>query len=396
MGDWRFYAQRAATGLTLDTDCQLSDVNLDWALSAPGGGDAYVPSGMATNPVAEDGRLFWSKWDTILLAEEDGDLAWAGICVGANPDEKGYKLEFIGPRGWLERVPYTGSLLTWRSNAFDVARHLIRHSATYPNHIKFETGTNKSAFTVGDIEPPDKPKAPARRKGETKAQWQNSQRYKKYRDNLTNWNEAYGSRKRYEVVWWEAPYVGEEFDSLAKEVGFDYRETFRWKNRNTLTPEFGIQLGDRIATRRTDIELVDGLNLAKPLDTKDSDDPYANAIYGLGAGEGKSMIRAEATVKDDRLFQAEFIAYKSIRDKNRLRSLVQEDVKRYSNIDPDIDTVVAWDVPGYASLATLRCGDEVRVASDNTVPKVDTWRRVAAISRNPVDSVVTIGLENAV
>lgn len=396
MGEWRFYAQRASSGLVLDTDVQLGETNLDWSLSAPCGGDAYLPSGMATNPVAEDGRLFWSKWDTILLGEEDGELAWAGICVAANPDEKGRKLEFIGPRGWLERVPYNSTLLTWRANAFDVARELINHSKKYPNSIPFALGNNKSAFTVGDIEPPAKPKPPPRRKGEKKSEWQNSKRYQNYRDALTDWNDLYGQRKRYEVVWWEAPYIGEEFDSLAKEVGFDYRETFRWKNRNTLVPEFGIQLGDRIATRRTDIELVDGVNLAKPLDTKDSDDPYANAIFGLGAGEGKSMIRAEATVNDSRLYQAEFIAYKSVRDKARLRSLVQADLKNYSNIDPDIDTVVAWDMPGYASLASLRCGDEVRVMSDNATPVVDTWRRVASISRNPVQSVVTIGLENAV
>lgn len=395
MGEWRYYAQRATNGLWLDNDVQLQDLTMDWSLSAPNSGDAYLPEGMLLNPKASDGRLLWSRWDTMLLAEEDGDLAWAGICTGANPDEKGYKLEFVGPSGWLQRVPYTGALQVWESNAFDVARSLIRHSLKYNNRLEFELGHNNSEFTVGDEQPPHKPKEPARKKGESKTEFYDSKRYKQYKDDLDEWNKKYSERKRFEVVWWDSPYVGEELDSLAKEVGFDYRERVAWADKGALTPKYAIDLSDHFAKRRDDIKFVDGMNLAAPLDTKDGDQEYANHVLGLGAGEGKAMVRAGAGVNDGRLYQAEFMQYKGIRNEKRLRALAEADLKRLSNTDPDIDNVVIWDIPGYASVSTLRCGDEVEVVSDNHTPAIASWRRVVSISRNPVESVVTVGLESS-
>lgn len=394
MGEWRYYTQRASTGRWLDTNTQIEEVGLDWMLSGPAGGQAYVPSGLATNPVAEDGRLTWGKWDSILYAEEDAKLAWAGICVAANPDSKGLKLEFTGPTGWLQGVPFGGHIAVWKTNAFDVARALIAHSRTYPNALQFDTGSNLSAFTVGDPQPPNRPKEPARRKGETKAEWQSSDRYDKWQIAAQNWDDKYGDRKRWEIAWWESPYVGEEFSSLAKEVGFDYQERVRWADRSALRPQFHIDLSDEIRRRRDDIKLVDGMNLAKALEAKDNDDIYANRVIGLGAGEGRDMLKTEVGGDDGRLYQAEYVQYKTVNNLARLRGLVQADHKKYSNLDPEVDNVVAWDVPGYASLSGLRCGDEVEVISQNTNPPIATWRRVVEISRNPVESIVQIGLES--
>lgn len=395
MGDWRFYAQRAGSGLWLDTDAQLQDVEMDWILSGPSSGEAYVPSGLAPNPKADDGRLKWSKWDTILLAEEDGNLAWGGVCTAANPDERGFKLEFTGITGWLEGIPYNDALQVWRTNVFDVVRRLVNHSATYPRNLPITVSKNDSLFTVGDAQPPDKPKEPARRKGESKSDWKDSARYKKWEDRMKKWEKQWGDNERFEIVWWESPSIGEELATLAKEASFDYLERVRWTNKARLEYEWHLDLADDIRNRRDDLAFTDGLNLAEPFDTKDSDQDYGNQVIALGAGEGRDMRRATVSTNDGRLFQAVWVEYKSVRSKDRLRQLADADLKRFSSVDPEIDTVVVWDVPGYASLDTLRCGDEVRVVSDNTQPAIDTWKRVAEITRNPVDARVTVGLETA-
>lgn len=392
MGEWRYYAQRATSGLWLDTNAQLSGVGLVWAESGPASAKALLPSGISS-AVAEDGRPVWGKWDTILLAEEDGELAWAGICTAANPDEKGVSLEFIGPSGWLQHVDYSGSYSVWQTNVFDAVRHLIKHAMGKPDALQFILPAHDSMFSIGDPQPPAKPKPPARKKGQSASDWQSSDAYDQYQKNLETWNEKYGNYEKYEVLWYEGPFVGEELDTLAKETGFDYRERVKWRNRGALTYDFYLDLEDSLANRRTDIAFVDGMNLAKALDPKDGDDRFANRVIGLGAGEGRTMARVTAGQADGRLYQAEYVQYKSIKNLTRLRSLVQADHKVLNNKDPKIDSVTVWDVPGFASVSTLRVGDEVQVKSDNTSPAVDAWVHIKKITRDPQASIVVLTVE---
>jgi hypothetical protein len=393
MGQWQLYAQRAETGLWLDNDVQLDDFDMDWTLSGPAGGEGYIPAGLVASPYAMDGRLLWEKWGTLLFAEEDKKLAWVGICLGANPDEKGIKVEFIGVTGWLQRVPYNDVLRTWERDVFDVIRHLVNHSKDYKPNLPFTVTGGNAGFTVGDPQPPEPPKEPVRRKGESKKDFRDSKRYEQYQEDAEKWNKAYGKRERFEIVWWEAPYIGEEIDTLAKEHNFDYRENVKWINRTEQTYEFILELSDDMTNRRTDIALIDGQNLAEPLETKDIENEFANHVIGLGKGEGRDMRRAVAGGRDGRLYQAEYITYKSVKSEDRLRRLISRDHKRLSNPDPEVGNVVVWDIPGWASVSTLRCGDEVQVISDNTQPRTEVWRRIVGITRSPVESVVALELE---
>lgn len=347
-----------------------------------------------TMHVAEDGRPVWGKMDTLLLAEEDGNLAWAGVCTGANPTDKGVHIEFTSPFGTLQRVDYSGYYAVWKTNVFDVVRSLINHAYTKPDYpIRFKVPTTDSLFTVGDTQPPAKPQPPARKKGESVAQWKASTRYKAYETALKSWNDKYKDRKRYEIGWYESPYIGEEIDTLAKESGFDYREGVRWVDKANLRYEFELEFADNLAKRRDDIAFVDGVNLAKALDPKDGNDKFANRVIGLGAGEGRSMARVTVGGSDGRLYQAEFVQYKSIANGTRLRNLAEADYKVLNNKSPKIDSLTVWDVEGFAGVSTLRVGDEVKVTSANTVPAVDAWVRVKQITRSTEESVAIVTVE---
>lgn len=343
--------------------------------------------------VAEDGRNVWGKWDTILFAEEDGDLSWYGICSAANPDKDGLHLEFVSGKGWLEGVPYQDEYTSWRVNVFDVVRHLIAHTKKYAPRLEFVVPANDSAFTVGDPEPPRKPKEPPRRKGEKKSEWQDSKRYNEWQKDRDEWNEKYGQYEQFSIAWYEAPYVGEEIDSLAKETGFDYRDRVEWADKGNLVPRFYFDFADNMITRRDDIAFVDGINLAAPLDPKDGDEKFANYVIGLGAGEGRKMARVTVGQADGRLYQAQYVQYKSIRNTNSLRGLATADHRVLNNKDPKLDTVVVWDVPGFASVGSLKVGDEVRVTSENAIPPIDAWAVIKQITRNPTESTVTCAIE---
>lgn len=395
MGEWRYYAQRAVSKQWLDTNAQLADVDLTWALSGPGVGKARIPAGLTTNPFADDGQLLWGKWNTLLYAEEDGKLMWVGICSGAWPNKGDLMLEFVGFSGWLQRIPFMGDYASWQVNVFDVVRMYINWAINFtkPYHIDIIPSTNKSAFVVGDVKPPDEPKPPVRAKSQTMAAYQATTAYKNWEKADELWKDTYSDFAKYSLGWWEGQYVGEEIDQLAKELDFEYRERVTWFDRNRLIPRFYFDMADDMVRRREDIAFVDGMNLAQQITPKNGDKGFANRVYGLGAGEGRSMVRASAGGNDGRLFQAQIVNYKAVRNPTRLRSLVAADLRFYSNKEYDIDKVVVWDIPGFASISTLATGDEVKVQSRETVPPIDSWRRVIEIQRSPEQSYATLTLE---
>lgn len=209
MGDWRFYVQRPGSGLWLDTNAQLDTPTLTWTLSGSDSGKAMIPAGSAVPTVAEDGRNVWGKMDTVLYAEENGNLSWAGICTSATPAKEGLQLEFAGTLGWLWGVPFFTTFSSWRVNTFDVIRALIANSRGYKPGFEFVVGNGMSAFTVGDPQPPPLPKQPPRRKKETKAEWTASARYKAWQKSVEAWNTSYSNYEKFEIAWHEAPMIGE-------------------------------------------------------------------------------------------------------------------------------------------------------------------------------------------
>lgn len=392
MGQWRYYAKRAVGNLWLDTNVQIKVEDLTDVLSGPGSGQARILGGLGS-PYAEDGRLIWGKWDTLLFAEEDGELKWVGICTAAYPDESDLRIELVGWLGWLQKVPYHNAFGSWQINVFSVVRMLLGYANQITNGLDIFPSAGMSAYTVGDPQPPDRPEAPVRAKGVTMVDYQASTAYKNFEAADKAWVEQYADYKKYTLAWWEGPYVGEEIDTLAKQTDFEYKCRVAWLDRDNLSFRLYLDFADDIVRRRTDIAFIDGMNLAKRISPKDGDEDYANQVIGLGAGEGQNMTRAVVGRTDGRLFQGEYVNYKAVRETNRLRALVQADLRRLNNKEYAIDQVVVWDIPGFAPLKSLAVGDEVRVRSNATNPVTDSWRRVIEIKRTPEDPFVTVSLE---
>lgn len=391
---WRYYAQRPVSGLWLDNNVQLAEVELDWALSAPNYGTAMIPNGLDRFPIAEDAKYTWGRYNTLLYAEEDGELQWVGVCTSANPDKAGLHLEFVGFSGLLQRIPYTDLYRRWQTDVFDVIRHLLAHARAKPDTLDIIATPNRANIHVGDPEPPRKPNRPTRRKGETKKEFEESKRYKEWVKKQEAWDKKYKDRQRYEVLKWEAPYIGEEIDQLAKDTGFDYREEVRWLTSGKKA-ELKLILDLTLGTRRTDIQFVEGVNLAKALDPKDGGDTFANRVIGLGAGEGQTMRRVNVGGSDGRLYQAVYAQYKNLKNVDRLRARSLADLKVLKSTTPEIDTVDIWDTPGMADVKSLNVGDEVPVISGNLTPPVQAWGRISRITRRPGSNIVTIDLERA-
>lgn len=394
---WRYYAQRATTGEWLDTNVQMSDEAMSWILSSPNVGQARLPVGIG-NQKMQDGRPLFGKFDTILLVEDENDeLIWFGICTEANPVANGTALEFIGFTGWLAGVPYTGEYQTWQRPLFDVMKEVL--SPIYSSKIrpqfnfKIEFYGGQS-LVIGDPQPPARPELIER-----PADW-SDETWKQYSEDTANhqkaWQENHGWKQQYELLWWEAPMVGKEIDDLVAAYNVNYVESVQWTDRSKLKYLVTVAFDD--GTRvfgRTDIEFVDGVNLAKPIDIKPGNARFANRVIGLGSGEGRDMLRVDIGGDDGRMYQVEIIQYKAINNTNLLRNMAQNDLKYLRSDGVKIETLTVWDREGYAEISTLVPGQEIRIKSEHTVPPVDGFSRVRSITRVPNNAAAVVNFEVA-
>lgn len=386
---WRFYAQRAAQGVWLDTNVQI-DPLMRWSLNRPFSAQALITNGLGIDK-GPDGRDFWGRGDTVLLAEENGELAWAGICNIASPGRDGLYLEFTGAVGWWNNIPFTDYYEAAKTDVFDIVRMLTKHANDKPRSINVVPSDNKSEFTAGGTRG-DYPEAPVRAKGQTTEEYENSAAYKNWLAKIAKYEEGLGVGP-YTLAWWEAPYVGEELTTLADEYGFDWRERVRWRDRANLKVQYRLDFADDITNRRHDIVFEDGVNLAGNSVPKEDTEPYAGHVIGLGAGEGRDMVRADYTIQDQRLYSARYVNYKTVTKEDRLRALIKNDAKRLSGAGTTIESVRVWDTPGFSPMSTLRVGDECRVVSKNAKPAYDIWHRVNEIARQSSSGVVDLTLE---
>jgi hypothetical protein len=268
---------------------------------------------------------------------------------------------------------------------------LAAHANAKPRSINVIPGKNKAnIIAAGDTS--DYPEAPVRGKGQKTADYEASGAYKAWKAEVTRYEEA-AAVPPYSLRWWEAPVVGEELDSLATEYGFDWRERVVWANKATLTPRFRLDFKVDLRRRRTDIAFTDGVNLASQAAPKEDDEPYADHVIALGAGEGQDMLRYDATDQSKRLYSAQYRQYKSVTRQTRLKAMAEKDLKRLNQPVGKIDQVEVWNVPGFAPISSLRPGDECKVNLPNNNPPYSVWHRVVEIRRKPSVAKATLVLE---
>lgn len=372
---------------------------MSWMLSSPNAGQAHLPVGIG-NPIMTDGRPLFGKFDTILLVEDESeDLIWFGICSEANPVALGTDLEFIGLTGWLAGIPYTSVYATWKTKIYNAIKELMtaaRHPDVKPKIPFLIHYIGGDTLFIGDPEPPAKPTAP-----DSKPEGWSDEWWSQHKEMISNagktWEEEHGWKQQYELNWWEAPMVGKELDDLVQQYGLNYLESVSWKNRGRLEYQVELYIDDGLSLtgRRVDIEFVDGVNLAKPIDVKPGNAKFANRVIGLGAGEGRDMLRVDVGGDDGRLYRAEILQYKAINNKDQLRRMAQGDLKFLRADGVKIETLTVWDMPGFASISTLAPGQEVLIKSEKTVPPVNDYSRIVSITRTPNSAAAVINFEVA-
>lgn len=332
MSDWRYLARRAVSGEFLDRDLPLTRDELTWTLSGAGSLRATVTPDVGGLRAA-DGRPLLEEWGTVLYAEADGELRWAGVVVSSRFEGGKWSIEAAGLSTYAHGLLFGGELTLVDADPADVVRAIWADLQGHPDGNLGVAVTGKTSAKVGtDAEP-------------------------------------------YELLWWNNPDAGKEIADLASAAPFDFVERVAWAGE---LPLHTLELADRHGRRREDLAFTDD-NIAAAITPEINGDDYANEVVGLGNGEGRDALRSTVAVRDGRLRRTAVYTAKDVLDKKRLDALIDGELRYRANA-LEISTVVVRDHPN-ARIGSWQLGDDVLI--DTVLPwlgRVQLWSRVVAWS----------------
>jgi len=324
MTAWRFIAQRALTGEFLDLELPLALSSLKWDLSGPGSlvGTVAPDTGALRAP---DGRLLLEEWGTLVYAEADGEIRWGGIVISSGFQGPEWTIEAAGFTTYPHGLPFLDTLSEVGADPADVVRKLWQHVQAHPDG-------NLGVQVVGST---------GARLGTPKVDGDNTS-------------------GPYELLWWDAPDVGQEIDSLAQEASFDYVEEHAWDGDEI---SHTVRIGyPRLGRFRDDLAFVQGDNVSNVVAPTIDGDDFANEVVGLGAGEGRAALRRSTAVRDGRLRRARVYSGKDVTSAARLDALIRDELQRRRDT-LTIDSVEVTDHPN-APIGSWAVGDDVLIQAE--------------------------------
>lgn len=376
---WRYHAQRAITNTWLHRDIEIRDVELDWALTGPGSISGTVDAA-SVGVLAVDGGELFSKWSTLLYAEEDDDIKWGGIVDNISDVING-EITFTGrsfagyPLGRKYLSDYTKF---YETDAFDLIRMLWRlcQEDAYGD-LEVVLSGDMSGYIIGSNDPGI---MPTREMGETDQEW--DARLTTY---LTKNNEPY------ELAWWLMLDFGEEINKIMTEANADFVENHYWRgDKSAVLHQIDLRTPG-VGRRRSDLRFVEGENIAVPPLVSDSGEEYANFVVALGAGEERFMLREEASVIDGRLRRDLILPGKNTYSPSLLRQTAKVALSIAQN-QLKYDTIEIFDHPN-APLGSWDLGDEIYIQTFSTHHQINDWVRVLGWKCYPQgDGIATLSV----
>lgn len=332
---WRYIAQRALTNEWLDWDVPITRDTLTWDLSGPGQLSGTLSPEIGSMHAA-DGKLLLEEWGTFLYAENDGIIRWGGVVVSSAFNGADWKIECVGFSGYPKGIPYTGEWRKTNVDTLDCVREIWRHIQSFPDgEVGMAVSTAKSGVHVGTFNEP------------------------------------------YELVWWESKDCGDEIDSLASETPFDYIESHAWSgDRIKHSLDFGVP---RLGRRRDDLFFVQGENIDSVVAVTRDGDSYANEVIGLGAGEGRTMLRRTIAVREGKLRRSDIYTDKLTKTSARMDSAIRKQLGQ-ARATLRIESITVANHPN-AVIGSWSLGDDILVRAE--IPwlgEIAHWARVVSWS----------------
>ena len=413
---WSYIAQRAITGEFLDWDLPLEIAGVEWQLSGPGSLKATISPDVG-GLRASDGGLLLEEWGTLIHAEHDGLIRWSGILITSNFNGENWELEAAGYGTYPHAVTWEGDYSAIGIDPTYAIRLIWEHIQSFPdgNLGVVVTGATDTGVRMGtpapvwpgpttpvvwlqsyiDAHPESTEKRPAAieirdriASGQPIAEdwtWDGcSALVSEYNDELvSDYNSAQSpsteEAKPYELVWYESTNCGDEIDDLAKLAPLDWVENHYWApDHESIIHEINLAF-PRAGRRRDDLVFTQGDNVTNVVTIESNGDEFANNIVGLGAGEGRAMVRRETSLRDGRLRRVHVLADKTVSDLARMDALIAEELN-YRRAAVRVESIDVIDHPN-APIGSWSLGDDVMVRAELPwLGEINVWCRVTGWS----------------
>lgn len=175
----------------------------------------------------------------------------------------------------------------------------------------------------------------------------------------------------YEISGADLPDTYREIQALASECGFE------WTTRTSYSagaPDVAIVIHyPRAGSRRDDLVFDTSVNIIDALELDDGD--YANAVIGVGAGEGPTAVRVSLSEPTSRMRRPVVVEDRSLRTAEALRARART-VLRASTGEPRPLDITVRDHPN-APIGSWQVGDIITVRGVTTIGS--TWQGLARI-----------------
>lgn len=400
---WRYYAMRATTGEWLHRQLPLSDVRVSPALSGPYKLTATVDPEYA-DLYADDGELLLAEWGTIIVAEASNQLRGGGIVTDTAIVGSKLTLTVDGFTRYPAGQPLTEAL-TWGGKTagttgygvdpLDVVRALWGHLQAQPDgNLGVTITATTSPYRVGewhntraldaDGSLGDDPKAVATSPVPIDKVWDPKKDKKPVaaQGKTVYW--------QYQLPWWDGIEIGRHIEELARQVPFDWRESYRWADASKEAVVMELQLGyPRLGRRQSGLAFREGENIVELVPVSRSGDDYFNAVYGYGAGEGSKKLRQVASQRDGvRLRRATVADHPEITNAAALRAEAGDELRRSVHL-VDITSFTIRDHPN-ARIGSFDVGDDVLVETRRGWQPTRLWVRITGFDYSPTSGEVTV------
>lgn len=352
MSEWRYIAEQATTGEFLDLDLPLARDELTWTMSGSGALRGTVAPDVGALRFS-DGSPLLTEWGTLLYAEADRQIRWGGILITSDFEGEAWRLEAGGFSSYPHGMAYTGPRYEKvQVDPAAVVRDVWAHLQGQPDGNLGLVVEGSTPVRIGEP----------------------------LRD--VNFTSGSGEVVEFEAGPYvldakEAPDLGDEIDSLAKEAPFDFEEIHEW-NGDAIRHRLKIGY-PRLGRRRTDLAFVQGDNVIDVVSPSLNGDNYANAVIGLGAGEGPTMVYRSTGKRDGRLRRTFVYSDKGIRSDARMDTRIAAELRRRMLL-LEISSVDVRN-HSHAPIGSWALGDDILVEAE--IPwlgEISLWCRVVGWS----------------
>lgn len=354
--DWRYILQAVdgsgAPGAILHPDLPLTATSITQALNGTNELTASL------TPFTRGIKEQLVNWGSFIWAEAAGKIRGGGILVHNETVGSKISLEVMGLHGYAYGMPYTSgtSYNGVEVDPLDVYRVIWNYIQSQPGgNIGLQIPSLKTGLKIG-VE---------LAQGEFDTE---------------NGPISYESGP-FMLNFWDTHDLGKEIDDLRGDTPFDFREVNEWVGDDVVSR---IELAyPRFSVRRTDLRFVVGENVIIQPSVSNAGDEYANELMLLGAGEGRTMVRGQASLpRGNRIRRVALVEDKTVKSGTIANTRAYNLLKARIEIG-DLTEFTVLD-HSYAPMGSAQPGDEVFISLDFDWQEGEGfWVRIQTIQYSP-------------